>query len=96
MSRHARLMYQRILVPVDGSPTASAGLDQAIRLAALTGATVIGTHGRRGAERFFMGSDAEQIARATPVPVLLVRAKGESGAANASDSRASRASPPAA
>ena len=31
-------MYQRILVPVDGSPTSSAGLDEAIMLAKLTGA----------------------------------------------------------
>jgi nucleotide-binding universal stress UspA family protein len=35
---------------------------------------VIGTHGRRGAGRMFMGSDAEQILRQAPVPVLLVRA----------------------
>lgn len=31
-------MYQRILVPFDGSPTSSRGLDEAIRLAATTGA----------------------------------------------------------
>ncbi len=31
-------MYQRILVPVDGSPTSNAGLDEAIKLAKLTGA----------------------------------------------------------
>jgi nucleotide-binding universal stress UspA family protein len=30
-------MYQRILVPVDGSPTSERGLDEAIRLARLTG-----------------------------------------------------------
>ena len=34
---------------------------------------VLGTHGRRGLERVMMGSDAEQIARTSPVPVLLVR-----------------------
>ncbi|MGZ5236129.1 MAG: universal stress protein, partial [Caldimonas sp.] len=33
-------MYQRILVPIDGSPTAAAGLDEAIRLAGLTGAVL--------------------------------------------------------
>ena len=38
---------------------------------------VIGTHGRTGAERLFMGSDAEQVVRHTDVPVLLVRQKGE-------------------
>ena len=30
-------MYQQILVPVDGSPTSERGLDEAIRLARLTG-----------------------------------------------------------
>jgi nucleotide-binding universal stress UspA family protein len=147
-------MYQRILVPVDGSPTSKRGLDEAISLAKLTGARmrvmhvidepfmaigvvdfvgavgdvmqamedsgkrilgdatamvraaglecdsvlgdtlkgrvcdlvtraaaewkadliVIGTHGRRGVNRFVLGSDAEQILRLAPAPVLLVRA----------------------
>ena len=34
---------------------------------------VIGTHGRRGLARLTMGSDAEQVLRISPVPVLLVR-----------------------
>ncbi|MET0518721.1 MAG: universal stress protein [Burkholderiaceae bacterium] len=34
---------------------------------------VLGTHGRRGLGRALMGSDAEQIVRHAPVPVLLVR-----------------------
>jgi nucleotide-binding universal stress UspA family protein len=34
---------------------------------------VIGTHGRRGVRRLVLGSDAEQIVRLSPVPVLLVR-----------------------
>ena len=147
-------MYQRILVPVDGSPTSNQGLDEAIKLAKLTGASlrlihlvdalmfatgfevygayaadlipkmrefgeqilqeaktrvqqqnvpvdcklfdslperlseivaeqarqwpadliVIRTHGRRGVGRMLLGSDAEQIVRTAPVPVLLVRA----------------------
>ncbi len=147
-------MYQRILVPVDGSSTSDAGLEEAIKLAKLTGATlrllhvveivayatgfapyaafmediipelrsagqqvldqalartksnavaaetvlidklgvrvadaiieqasswradliVIGTHGRRGIGRMLMGSDAEQVLRLAPVPVLLIRA----------------------
>jgi nucleotide-binding universal stress UspA family protein len=33
----------------------------------------IGTHGRRGLARLAMGSDAEQVVRHCPVPVLLVR-----------------------
>ncbi|WP_431273046.1 universal stress protein [Variovorax ureilyticus] len=35
---------------------------------------VLGTHGRRGAKRLFLGSSAENILRTSPVPVLLVRA----------------------
>jgi len=146
-------MYERILVPVDGSPTSNQGLDEAIQLAKLTGARlrlvhavdelsfamqadamgsyagelidvvrqageatlqqakarveaagiavdsvmrdsfggrvyelvvdeaaqwpadliVLGSHGRRGIGRALMGSDAEQIARLSTVPVLLVR-----------------------
>lgn len=151
-------MYQRILVPFDGSPTSMAGLDEAVKLAKLTGASirivhvldglpfsagdagftgdilgilletgsqillegkhrveasgvpvdtflsetfgqrvsdvvaeqakawnadliVIGTHGRRGVRRLFIGSDAEQIVRSAPVPVQLVRlAQGDAAA----------------
>lgn len=39
---------------------------------------VLGTHGRRGMVRLLMGSDAEQVLRNSPVPVLLVRAQGRS------------------
>ncbi|MBP6502752.1 MAG: universal stress protein, partial [Rhodoferax sp.] len=35
---------------------------------------VIGTHGRRGIGRMLLGSDAEQVVRHAPVPVLLYRA----------------------
>lgn len=34
---------------------------------------VLGTHGRRGMRRLVLGSDAEQILRVAPMPVLLVR-----------------------
>ncbi len=147
-------MYDRILVPVDGSATSTKGLDEAIELAKLTGASirlvhvvdqlafaagfetytgdligmlreggakileeartrvatrgiavstflcetfatrvcdlvveqakewkagliVIGSHGRRGMSRLFLGSDAELVVRMAPVPVLLVRAPTE-------------------
>jgi nucleotide-binding universal stress UspA family protein len=33
---------------------------------------VLGTHGRRGLRRLMLGSDAEAVARTSPVPVLLV------------------------
>lgn len=146
-------MYEKILVPVDGSPTSMAGLQEAIALARVMGSTirllhvvdeisfmtsfessmaltsevfetlkkagqdvlqdaqnrvhaagvpvetelyesyagrvsdlvitkarewgaqliVLGTHGRRGVGRMLLGSDAEQVLRQSPVPVLLVR-----------------------
>ena len=145
-------MYRNILVPIDGSDTASRGLEEAIRLAKARGSQirlvhvvnewrgvpadlvgidlrsvvedqrrhgeeliaaardrarkepvevdtllieawgggagalitqhakdwpaeliVCGTHGRRGIARLLMGSDAEEIVRQSPVPVLLVR-----------------------
>jgi nucleotide-binding universal stress UspA family protein len=43
---------------------------------------VVGTHGRRGVERAFMGSGAEQVIRYAPVPVLVVR-KAEAQSAKA-------------
>jgi nucleotide-binding universal stress UspA family protein len=36
---------------------------------------VLGTHGRRGIKRLVMGSDAEEIVRTSPVPILLIRSK---------------------
>jgi nucleotide-binding universal stress UspA family protein len=36
-------------------------------------AIVMGTHGRKGAARLLLGSDAAWVAHASPVPVLLVR-----------------------
>ena len=35
---------------------------------------VLGTHGRRGFNRLFMGSDAERVLRMATMPVLMVRA----------------------
>jgi len=46
---------------------------------------VIGTHGRRGAKRLLIGSDAEQIVRSAPVLVLLVRPSEEALAAAGRD-----------
>jgi universal stress protein A len=34
---------------------------------------VMGTHGRTGVSRFFMGSVAEKVVRLSPIPVLTVR-----------------------
>ena len=146
------MAYKRILVPIDGSPASTSGLDEAARIARADGARlqflhvvdgsialqaassgagvdqlldalnrsgkqilstalaranrakvragaslresmsgrvakvivdqarrwradviVMGTHGRRGVSRLLLGSDAELVARQSPVPVLLVR-----------------------
>jgi nucleotide-binding universal stress UspA family protein len=34
---------------------------------------VMGTHGRRGISRMMLGSDAQEVVRTSPVPVLLTR-----------------------
>ena len=44
---------------------------------------LLGTHGRRGMDRLLLGSDAEQVVRIAPVPVLLVRKPGHGAAADA-------------
>lgn len=38
---------------------------------------VLGTHGRRGVDRLLVGSVAEKVVRASPVPVLTVHAPDE-------------------
>jgi nucleotide-binding universal stress UspA family protein len=38
---------------------------------------VMGTHGRRGVERWFMGSTTEKLLRHTPVPLVTISAAGE-------------------
>jgi nucleotide-binding universal stress UspA family protein len=38
---------------------------------------VMGTHGRRGLNHLLMGSDAEAVIRASPVPVLTVRTSAQ-------------------
>jgi nucleotide-binding universal stress UspA family protein len=51
-------------------------VDAILEAAGEEGATMIvmGTHGRRGLTRFFLGSVAEQVIRRAPCPVLTVRA----------------------
>lgn len=36
---------------------------------------IMGTHGRRGLTRLVLGSDAAEVVRASPTPVLLVRGR---------------------
>jgi nucleotide-binding universal stress UspA family protein len=40
---------------------------------------VVGTHGRRGVGRMFLGSGAEEIIRLSPVPVLVIRLQNDLG-----------------
>jgi nucleotide-binding universal stress UspA family protein len=53
---------------------------------------VIGTHGRSGLERMFMGSAAEEILRATTIPLLLVRAPLKVSRPGAKSSASSKSS----
>ncbi|RPJ48221.1 MAG: universal stress protein [Betaproteobacteria bacterium] len=64
-----------VLIDNSYMPVADAIVKQARKLRA--DLIVIGTHGRRGGARLIMGSDAEGVVRQSPVPVLLIRAKGQ-------------------
>lgn len=71
---HAGLTRDAVDVAlVEGRP-ATAILDAASDQHA--GAIVMGSHGRRGLRRFFLGSVAEAVVRESPIPVLIVRRKG--------------------
>ena len=48
----------------------------------------MGTHGRRGFSHLMLGSDAERVVRASPVPVLLVRQKAAGHQHECDDHRA--------
>ena len=74
MVRKAGLEPSAVLLETLTGPAADAIVRQAKKWGA--DLIVIGTHGRRGARRLLMGSDAEQIVRTSSVPVLLVRSPG--------------------
>lgn len=61
-----------VMREITGGPTADAIVREARKQRA--DVLVLGTHGRRGMSRVLLGSDAEQVVRTSPVPVLLVRA----------------------
>lgn len=69
--RKAELPVRTTLIESFASPAADAIVQEAKRIG--PDVIVIGTHGRRGVRRILMGSDAEQVVRSSPVPVLLVR-----------------------
>jgi len=68
---------QAVLAENFGSRVSVTIVQQAKRLRA--DLIVMGTHGRRGINRALLGSDAESVVRYSPVPVLLVPAKGRRG-----------------
>lgn len=69
--RKAKLGCKTVLLETMVAPAADLIVRQAKKWRA--DLIVLGTHGRRGVRRLVMGSDAEQIVRTSPVPVLLVR-----------------------
>jgi nucleotide-binding universal stress UspA family protein len=74
LARKAGVACDTVLLETLTGPAAEPILRQAKK--SRVDLIVMGTHGRRGLRRLVMGSDAEQIVRNTPVPVMLVRGKG--------------------
>ena len=72
--RKSGVAVSKALLESPATPAADAIVRQARK--AKVDLIVIGTHGRRGVRRLLMGSDAEQIVRNSPVPVMLVRSPG--------------------
>ena len=71
-ARKAGVKPKALMREIVGGPAADAIVREAKKQRA--DLIVLGTHGRRGVRRLVMGSDAEQVVRTSPVPVLLVRA----------------------
>ena len=72
--RKSGVPVSTVLLESPAGPAADAIVRQAKKWKA--DLIVIGTHGRRGVRRLVMGSDAEQIVRNSPAPVMLVRSPG--------------------
>ena len=60
-----------VLLEADGKRVSELIADHATT--SLADLIILGTHGRRGVQHLLLGSDAEQVARIAPVPVMLVR-----------------------
>ncbi|MEW6100175.1 MAG: universal stress protein [Pseudomonadota bacterium] len=63
-------MYQRILVPLDGSATAECGLREALALAQAQRSSLYLLH---ALESFPLTNNAQAVVHGSSVPVLLVR-----------------------
>jgi nucleotide-binding universal stress UspA family protein len=80
-------MFNHILLPVDGSPTAACAVDKALVIAeafksavsliyviaAHADLIVMGSHGRHGLEKLILGSVTAQVLSHAHLPVLVVR-----------------------
>jgi len=73
LARKSGVQARTVLVETLAGPAADAIVGEAKKWKA--DLIVMGTHGRRGVRRLVMGSDAEQVLRETPVPVLMVRGR---------------------
>jgi nucleotide-binding universal stress UspA family protein len=71
IARASGVTYETHLVDAPGVRLGMAVADEARRWEA--DLVVLGTHGRRGFDRWVMGSGAEQILRFATVPVLVIR-----------------------
>jgi nucleotide-binding universal stress UspA family protein len=72
VARKAGMKPTTVLREIVGGPAADVIVREAKKQRA--DLIVLGTHGRRGVRRMVLGSDAEQVDRTSPIPVLLVRA----------------------
>lgn len=80
-ARAAGVAAESDIVEFPAARVADAIVEEAGRRGA--GLIVIGSHGRRGISRLMLGSDAERVLRTASVPVLVVHAPAEPGAAAA-------------
>ena len=69
--RQGGLVVETVLLESNGERVSVLFVQQSLTTQCVF--VVLGTHGRRGVDRLLMGSDAEQLARIAPVPVMLVR-----------------------
>jgi len=70
LARRHRIAADSVMLDTLGGRPAEVIVEQAKKWRA--DLIVIGTHGRRGFSRLALGSEAEKVVRASPVPVLVV------------------------
>lgn len=71
-----RFARQATRWPVESVVAEGPPVDTILHAAVGADLLVLGTHGRRGPARWWLGSVAERIVRAAPLPVLVARAEG--------------------